>query len=124
MNETIGRIACPVCGEPGQDVRINKNGILYTICDNGCRVNFTKKQSKNWLPVLRAGQPVRQGNIFINAITGGNNGTTRIEQSRRIDTIRRPDGQHTGDKHTGTTRQPEQPVKRGILAGFLSDDDE
>lgn len=70
-NETIGRITCPVCGEVSQDVRINKNGYLYMICDNSCRVNFTKAQSLKWLPLLRAGQDVRTDKIYIKSLMKG-----------------------------------------------------
>lgn len=130
-NETIGRITCPVCGEPMQDVRINKNGILYTICDNGCRVNFTGKQSRRWLPTLRAGKPVQDNKIFINALTGrlinDDRGTinTNAGQSTGNSAIRRPD---VGYSNTATVagnttgQQPNEP-KRGIFANFFDDDE-
>lgn len=137
-NETIGRMTCPVCGEPLQDVRISKNGKLYMICDNNCRVNFTGKQSKQWLPLLRAGQGVSAGNITITTLTGGNNGTNgtirtntigNAGQSVRTAAIGRPNGQYTG---TGTNTVNEQRGQsaagtgkptRGIFADFFDDDE-
>jgi len=129
-NETIGRITCPVCGEPMQDVRINKNGILYTICDNGCRVNFTGKQSRHWLPLLRAGQPVQENKIFIQSLTGGlkndDRRTTNTNAGQSGNTaIRRPNVGYTGAGVTTGNAGQQQPgePKRGILANFFDDDE-
>lgn len=58
MAENIGRCACPVCGEPSQDLRINKNLKLYCFCDNGCKSQLNSKNSKWVLAALRAGKAV------------------------------------------------------------------
>ena len=139
VNETtIGRMKCPVCGEENQDVKVNKNGNLYMICDNQCRINFSKKHTKKFKPVLLSGKNVNENGIYITSIKGVENGTIR-EQSRAIDinatltkapttnrnsgvaTIRRTDGQLAGS----STGKSEQPRKRGFIADFiLGDDDE
>lgn len=60
MNEnTVGFITCPVCHEPRQDVRVNKNRKLYIFCDNGCAVKFNNIKSKRYLPVLLGGSDVK-----------------------------------------------------------------
>lgn len=143
-NETIGRIDCLVCGEPAQDVRINKNNNLYMICDNSCRVNFTREQSKKWLPLLKAGHDVIDGKILIKSTVNGvkqnekqNFGTNETRTRRilsikptgtsagsaagtdtgRSDTIGRSSGASAAIHSAGNDKP-----KRGILAGFFDDD--
>ena len=134
-NETIGRMSCPICGEPLQDVRISKRGKLYMICDNNCRVNFSGKQSKKWLPILRAGQAVREDKILITTLQGAKqNDEARTGNNRDF-------GESRGDSIIGRTNvgytrpaagtitpipttASKPTAKRGILAGFLDDDDE
>lgn len=129
-NETIGRMTCPICGEPMQDVRISKNGKLYMICDNNCRVNFSGKQSKQFLPKLRAGQNIKEGNIYINVIGGKTyeqirTGTREsIGQSNRDTIIGRSDIGNTGAAAGAISTASKPAAKRGIFAGFLDDDDE
>lgn len=61
MGEIIGRTACPVCGAPSQNVKINKNGNLYIYCDNRCSVRFNAQESREILDELRQGRTVRKG---------------------------------------------------------------
>lgn len=65
MAENIGRCKCPVCGEPSQDLRINKNLKLYCFCDNGCKSQLSGKNSKWVLAALRAGKTVDVPNFGI-----------------------------------------------------------
>ena len=102
VNENIiGRMKCPCCGEEMQDVKVNKNGNLYMICDNSCRVNFSPKQTRKFKPVLLAGHNVSENGLFITSLKGVNNGTraeTPVRTSTNTGTI-------TGSKpDNGTTR--------------------
>ena len=136
MTEVAGVAKCPVCGEDGQEVRINKNRKLYIICDHGCRVNFNSASSRKWLAKLSAGQAVEMGNIHIwpvkeqgliaqvfektqqkGVIDNGKSGISRIAGNT---TIGRADRQPAA---AGNIPSPGRPA-RGFLADFFSDDDE
>lgn len=65
MAEIIGRMTCPVCGEPLQDVKINKNNKLYMYCDRGCMIRLNAKQSNQALPVLRQRKTARLNRLLI-----------------------------------------------------------
>lgn len=70
MPETVGRVTCTVCGEPSQDLRVNKNGKLYCYCDCGCKWQLNSKQSRAVLAVLRSGKSVKLEKVgYIRAIT-------------------------------------------------------
>ena len=56
--EIAGRCKCPICGALSQDVRVNVNQKLYGYCDNGCSFKFNSAQSRQFLPLLRAGKNV------------------------------------------------------------------
>ena len=58
MAEIVGRVTCPVCGEPSQDLKVNKNNKLYCFCDNGCKWQLNSKYSRSTLAALRAGKSV------------------------------------------------------------------
>lgn len=60
MNDNIaGFMTCPICHETHQELRINKNRILYMFCDNGCAVKLNRPKSKRYLPVLLSGSDVK-----------------------------------------------------------------
>ena len=63
--EIIGRTTCPICGEPMQDVKINKNNNLYTFCDNRCKFQFNPKMSRQAIALLRQGKTAAVGKIRI-----------------------------------------------------------
>lgn len=56
---TIGRLTCPICNEPNQDLRVNKNGNLYMYCDNGCSIKFNPAMSRKHLAVLEQGHSIQ-----------------------------------------------------------------
>ena len=128
-NNTIGRITCPVCGEPLQDLRVDKNNKLYMYCDNLCVVKFNGKMSKKYLPLLMSGQSVTTDKMgVINSIKPKENiNDVQWKQPRnntgidRATTDGRTDGQpaaSTGvQRATGTSG-------RGWFAELLADDDE
>jgi hypothetical protein len=73
MNENIaGYMTCPICREAHQELRINKNRILYMFCDNGCAVKLNRPKSKRYLPVLLSGSDVKdeQFGLIISAAKG------------------------------------------------------
>lgn len=59
MGDIVGRFTCPVCGEPAQDLKVNKNNKLYCYCDNGCKSQFNSKNSRAALAALRSGKSVK-----------------------------------------------------------------
>ena len=135
-NPVIARMKCPICGEDAQDVKINKNGNLYIYCDNGCRVNFSGKESRKIKPVLLAGNNTSSNGIYITSLKGQKQNETKLE-SRRIETgstnvlsgqtgrvefIRRTDAGPAGVQQSGNAAAAAA-KPRGILAGFFDDDD-
>lgn len=58
MAETVGRVTCPICGEPLQDLRVNKNNKLYCYCDNGCKWQLNSKNSRSVLATLNQGKSI------------------------------------------------------------------
>ncbi len=63
MGEIVGRFTCPVCGEPLQDVKVNKNYKLYCFCDNGCKTQLGTKNSKQALAALKSGKSIAVGKL-------------------------------------------------------------
>ena len=51
-------MACPACGEPNQNLKVNKNGNLYMYCDNRCSVRLNPKESREITDELRQGRVV------------------------------------------------------------------
>lgn len=134
-NPIIGRMKCPVCGEPAQDIKVNKNGNLYIYCDNGCRVNLSGKVSRKIKPVLLSGNNTSLNGAFITSIKGMKQNETKCElrtvetgtnrtisrDNARIEPIGRTDGGLAGVQPSAGTEQ--QPKPRGILASFFDDDE-
>jgi hypothetical protein len=58
MAEIVGRATCPICGEPSQDVKVNKNNKIYCYCDNGCKWQLNSKNSRAVLAALRSGRNI------------------------------------------------------------------
>lgn len=119
--EIIGKWTCPVCGEPAQELKINKNGRLYTYCDCGCSVSLSMAESRRLLPILRTGNSAKTktGNLIlsnknkelIDNDTNRNSGTTARRWTSRNSAASA--GNNTGTEHGG-----------GWLAGLLAGDDD
>ena len=73
MGEIVGKMACPVCGEPNQDVKVNKNNKLYMYCDNGCMCRLSSKLSRQALPVLRQKKTANSNRLSIRPVVGSDN---------------------------------------------------
>lgn len=139
MGEIIGRMTCPVCGAPNQNLKINKNGNLYSYCDNRCSVRFNAKESRELIDELRHGRTVRKGGAVYVPI--GAPAPVKIEEKtkktqpakvlalteektkndgkqRRNTTDGRPDGESAGNSGNGQQR----PVER-FAAWLWGDDD-
>lgn len=87
-NETIGRVTCAVCGEQSQDLRINKNYNLYCYCDNGCKWQLNKKNSKSALAALRSGRSIALEKIgIIRPVTDDPAPVIDISKRRQRDTL-------------------------------------
>ena len=65
MAEIVGRFTCPVCGEPSQDLKKNKNGKLYCYCDCGCKSQLNSKDSRAVSAALAAGKSVKLAKIGV-----------------------------------------------------------
>ena len=65
MGEIVGRLTCPVCGEPAQDLKVNKNYKLYCFCDNGCKSQLSSKNSRAALAALKGGKTIKIEKIGI-----------------------------------------------------------
>ena len=65
MGEIVGRFSCPVCGEPLQDLKKNKNGKLYCYCDCGCKSQLNSKDSRAVSAALAAGKSVKLEKIGV-----------------------------------------------------------
>ena len=68
MAEIVGKMTCPICGEPNQDVKVNKNNKLYIYCDNGCMVRLSSKHSRQSLADLRGKRSAVFNRIKINPV--------------------------------------------------------
>ena len=127
----IGRITCPICGEPLQDLKVNKNGNLYCFCDNGCAVNLSGKMSKAYRPRLLAGENISAGKIgIITALKGKTTNERRIEPTTGTTTAAAvatasSAGNNTHGRTDGADpRSDNQPTaaRRGLLTALFSDD--
>ena len=124
MGEIIGRMACPVCGEPGQNLKINKNGNLYMYCDNRCSTRFNPKESREIIETLRRGESVRRGGLEIRPAGVPVAVKTEEKQQMEVKNDREQRGNtiiRRGGARPADTARDERP--RGILASWLWDDD-
>lgn len=125
MPEIIARTSCPICGEPEQVVKINKNGNLYMYCDNRCSVRFNPKESRQAIDQLRTGKTAKVKNMVLvptgTKISVNNHKNEVIDngKSGRDTIIRRPDTELAGAAGLRTTTKP-----GGLLNWLLADDDD
>lgn len=56
MSEVIGLIRCPICGQIDQEIRVNKNGHLFTYCSAGCRITYPNPVTLRGKPALKSGR--------------------------------------------------------------------
>ena len=77
--EIIGLTVCPICGAPDQELKINKNGKLYMMCDHGCNPRYSGAMSRQYIQRLRAGETVR---TFQNQIIRPVKGARENEETR------------------------------------------
>lgn len=127
VNEIIGRMACPACGEPGQNLKVNKNGNLYLYCDNRCSVRLNPKESREITDELRLGHVVSWRGFDIRpasvpvAVKTEEKQTTEVKENDREQrgntADRRPDARPAA--HAGGNEQ-----RRGFIAEWLFGDDD
>lgn len=82
--DAVGRLTCPICGEPAQDLRVNVNHKLYVYCDNGCAVKLSGAKSKRYLPVLLAGSDVKDDKIGLIISTCKGNKQNEIIKQKEV----------------------------------------
>lgn len=88
MGETVGRMTCPVCGEPMQDLKVNKNNKLYCYCDNGCKSQLNSKNSRSVLATLKQGKSIALEKVgYIRALSDTQTVYKPLEQTRKYDTL-------------------------------------
>lgn len=89
MGDIVGRLTCPICGEPMQDLKVNKNNKLYCYCDNGCKSQLNSKNSRSALAALRSGKSVAIEKIGYIRAVGDNSANDRpvLEQARKKDSL-------------------------------------
>lgn len=88
MGEIVGRMTCPVCGEPMQDLKVNKNNKLYCYCDNGCKSQLNSKNSRSALAALKSGKSVAIEKIgYIRVVGDTANEKPVLEQTRKRDSL-------------------------------------
>lgn len=121
---TIGRLTCPICNEPHQDLRVNKNGNLYMYCDNGCSIKFNPAMSRKHLPLLEQGHSIQIEKIGVI--------TSLKSKERKEDELQwKQPRTNTGANTDGRTNGAISGVRTdnttntgGFLRRFLVDDDE
>lgn len=79
MAEIVGKMACPICGEPNQDVKVNKNNKLYMYCDNGCMVRLSQKFSRQGLPALKQQKTANLNRLRIQPVQDCGNFAVALE---------------------------------------------
>ncbi|GHU02568.1 hypothetical protein FACS1894186_7470 [Alphaproteobacteria bacterium] len=48
-NPVVAEVDCPICGEPLQALKINKNGLAYVYCRNWCKCTYNHQQTAKML---------------------------------------------------------------------------
>lgn len=121
---TIGRLTCPICSEPNQDLRVNKNGNLYMYCDNGCSIKFNPAMSRKHLSVLEQGHSIQIEKIGV--IT-----SLKPKEKKEDELQWKQPRANTGANIDGRTNGAISGVRAdnttntgGFLRRFLVDDDE
>lgn len=139
MPEIIARTSCPICGEPEQVVKINKNGNLYMYCDNRCSVRFNPRESRQAIDLLRIGRTATVKNMILVPVCGQNfeqNASKNAKNGQKTQKNNifevKNDGQSTSyGRNTIIGRADEQhpgvaanKPARGLLDWLLDDDDD
>lgn len=125
---TVGRITCPICGEPSQDLRVDKNEKLYMFCDNLCAIKLNRKMSREYLPLLLAGQSVSTPHFGI--ITSTSTKMKGKEENERKFNRTGNDGATANGRPNGQlaassgVQRAESRTGRGWFAELLADDNE
>lgn len=83
-NNVIGRMTCPICGETGQDLKVNVNHKLYMFCDNGCSVKLNSAKSKRYMPVLLSGSDVKDDAFGLIISTCKGNSKNEIIKQKEV----------------------------------------
>ena len=137
--EIAGRCTCPICGATAQDVRVNIHQKLYGYCDHGCSFKFNSVQSKQFLPLLRAGRNVATSNgitIFSTVNKGLENAENKgngTDNQRNIRTGSDAAGSaaaadrgnfDAGRRKSDAAAVADGKPARGFFAAWLGDDDE
>lgn len=124
-DNTIGRLTCPICGEPAQDFRVNKNGNLYMYCDNHCAIKFNPKMSKKYYPELMAGHSIQIEKIgVITSTKEKKENGIQWKQPRTDSGANRANIDRRTDGAVAGAEQSRGKLLGGFLSGFLADDDE
>lgn len=118
-NKDYARGKCPICGTDAL-FRINKNGILYTICRKNHRAQLDKFDSIDARASIDAGAPWHNGLIHIYPLNHQLNKPTEKGKEENAGIIeRRPtDDNRAGAGTTNGTASADKP-KRGLDIGFF-----
>ena len=128
MGEIIGRMACPVCGAPGQNLKVNKNGNLYVYCDKRCSTRFNAQESREITDILRQGETVRRGGLVITPavmpVAVKTNKREVKDDGKSRESRDTADGRSDAGSAAGTDgRAGQRPVER-FAAWLWGDDDD
>lgn len=119
-NKDYARGKCPICGTDAL-FRINKNGILYTICRKNHRAQLDKFDSIDARASIDAGAPWHNGLIHIYPLNHQLNKPTETKgqtDNARIIERRGTDDSRAGANNTNGTAIADKP-KRGLDIGFF-----
>lgn len=118
-NKDYARGKCPICGTDAL-FRINKNGILYTICRKNHRAQLDKFDSIDARASIDAGAPWHNGLIHIYPLNHQINKPTETKGTTDARIIERR-ADHDNGAGAGTTAgatSTDKP-KRGLDIGFF-----
>lgn len=126
VREVIGRMACPACGEPNQNLKVNKNGNLYMYCDNRCSIRLNPKESREIADELRLGHVVSWRGFDIRPAGM----PVEVKQEVKQTTEVKNDGKRGNTTDGRADTRPadpaggnEQPKRRTFAEWLWSDDD-
>ena len=118
-NKDYARGKCPICGTDAL-FRINKNGILYTICRKNHRAQLDKFDSIDARASIDAGTPWHNGLIHIYPLNHQINKPTETKGTEKNAGIIERRTDHDNGAGAGTTTAgTDKPVKRGLDIGFF-----
>lgn len=127
VREVIGRMACPACGEPNQNLKVNKNGNLYVYCDNRCSIRLNPKESREIADELRQGHVVSWRGFDIRpagvpVLAKQEKQTTEVKENDRKQRGNTTDGRADA-RPSDPAGGNEQPKRRTFAEWLWSDDD-